>query len=350
MKPFLGLLFICYISTTIADEFSDEEVVNIACKRNPSLRFCRTPQTNDIRKSEPALADKDELIIPPPVPKNVEIQLDSYEDDVEQAKRAKKYQRHLQKVTPPPVRQNILYTILPTLQKKSSNYCAINEFTFATTCAPGKKLRYDLQLFCDEFSRTCGVPNINEYESKRVDKEYYPEGYGQKQKNGHFGVGNSFAMGIGVIPGMTLVGSRGAEVGNLPFLDSIGGMMFNKGSDIGLLGERVGRGPERTMDALKSGIPSFGLNPDTKAADERAQNAALRSLGIPPIPGLAKALGALNKNGKKRKFNGFEPGYDALNKHAIIATGKSDGNNVNLPGGMGTVEYMEGVGMGIGKK
>uniref|UniRef100_A0A0N4ZAV9 MARVEL domain-containing protein n=1 Tax=Parastrongyloides trichosuri TaxID=131310 RepID=A0A0N4ZAV9_PARTI len=345
---------ICYYKTyKFVEDGTSDEVVDIACQRNPNLRYCRTNISKEnLRRSEPNpdININSELVIPPPIPQKEDVFLDSYEDDAEQIKRQKKYGRRLQKVTPPPARQNILFTVFPTLQKKSSNYCAINEYTFATTCAPGKKLRYDLQVFCDEFSRQCGVPNINEYESKRVNKEYYPEGYGQKQENGHLGLGNSFAMGIGAIPGLTLVGSKGADIGKMPFLDSIGGMMFNKGTDIGILGERVGRGPERTMEALKSGVPSFGLNPETKAADERVQNAALRSLGIPPIPGLAKALGALNKNGKKKKFTGFEPGYDALNKHALIATGKSDGNNVNLPGGMGTVEYMEGVGMGIGKK
>uniref|UniRef100_A0AC35U8L6 Uncharacterized protein n=1 Tax=Rhabditophanes sp. KR3021 TaxID=114890 RepID=A0AC35U8L6_9BILA len=331
-----------------SNQESSEDVVAIACKRNPKLKYCRqfnkvqSKPENEVRRAEATFM---EAMVEPPPKTESQVFLDSYEDEVKETRKPKRKMRP----TPAPVRQNILYTVFPTLQKKSARYCQINEYTFAMTCKPGKKLRYDLAIFCDEFSRQCGIPNIHEFQNARPPPPYYPKGYGQKQENGHLGLGKSFAMGLGVIPGMTITGSSGTDVGKMPGLDQMGGLMFNQGTDIGILGERAGRGPERTMDALSSGMPSFGMNPDTKAADEKAQNAALRSLGIPPIPGLAKALGAINKKPSGKKGVGFEPGYDAVDKHALIATGKSDGNNVNLPGGMGTVEYMQGVGMGIGK-
>ena len=51
-----------------------------------------------------------------------------------------------QKVTPSPVRENIMYTLLPTMQKKTIMYCPYNQYTFSLTCRPGKKIRYDLQV------------------------------------------------------------------------------------------------------------------------------------------------------------------------------------------------------------
>lgn len=161
----------------------------------------------------------------------------------------------------------------------------------------------------------------------------------------------------------------------------IGGVMFNDGTDVGILGERTGRGPDRSMSALSRGIPTFGLVPGNEAADSRAADAALRSLGIPPVPGLGKGmhclvekviwkadgcvidrclvldgrecvcplvLGSL-KPKKRGRGPQFEPGYDAINKNAPLAFGRSDGDNVNVPA-VGTVETIHGVGMGIGKK
>lgn len=102
-------------------------------------------------------------------------------------------------------------------------------------------------------------------------------------------MGKSFGFGLGVIPGFEIVSSRGADIGNVPGLEG-GGLMFNSGQDVGILGERIGKSPARTMGALTAGYPSFGLDPNTQSADQRATNAALRSLGIPPVPGLAKSM------------------------------------------------------------
>uniref|UniRef100_A0A7E4UN85 Secreted protein n=1 Tax=Panagrellus redivivus TaxID=6233 RepID=A0A7E4UN85_PANRE len=252
-------------------------------------------------------------------------------------------------VTPAPIRQNIMYTLLPTLQKKTYKYCPYNQYTFMTTCKPGKKIRYDLQVFCQEYSQYCGVPNIHLYPARQAGPEWHPEGYGQKQKNGNLGLGKSFGFGLGMMPGFEVVSSSGADIANVPGLQ-FGGLMFNSGTDLGVMGERIGKSPARTTAALDSGYPSFGLDPNTKAADERAANAALRAIGIPPVPGLAKALGKLNNpTGRKGKLL-FEPGFDAVDKNAPVATGRTDGESVNLPAGLGKVELLNGVGMGIGKK
>ncbi|KAH7698770.1 Protein C38C6.3 [Aphelenchoides avenae] len=238
---------------------------------------------------------------------------------------------------------------MPTLQKKTYMYCPNNQYTFATTCAPGKKLRYDLQIFCEEYSEMCGVPNINLFPSRyRSNGDFHHNGYGQKQENGHLGLGRSLSVGVGIVPGLTFTSARGADVGSMPGLDQIGGVMFNEGTDVGILGERTGKGPDRSMYALSRGIPTFGLVPGNEAADSRAADAALRSLGIPPVPGLGKVLGSL-KPKKRGRGPQFEPGYDAINKNAPLAFGRSDGDNVNVPA-VGTVETIHGVGMGIGKK
>ena len=52
-----------------------------------------------------------------------------------------------------------------------------------------------------------------------------------------------------------------------------------------------------------------------------------------------------SKKGKKRL--GYEPGYGAVNRKALLATGKTDLDNVNVPG-MGEVEITKGIGLGIG--
>ena len=248
------------------------------------------------------------------------------------------------------MRENILYTVLPTLQKKTYKYCPYNQYTFMTTCKPGKKLRYDLQVFCQEYADYCGVPNIHLYPSRTPQEEWRPAGYGQKQKNSHVGLGRSLSFGLGAIPGFEITASRGAEGGNFPGLE-FGGLMFNEGTDLGVLGERTGKSPSRTIGGLENGYPSLGLDPNTARADERAANAALRQLGIPPVPGLAKALGNLRPGlGKRPSKLLYEPGYDAVDRNAPIATGRTDGDSVNLPSTLGKVELLHGVGMGIGKK
>uniref|UniRef100_A0A915CWG2 Uncharacterized protein n=1 Tax=Ditylenchus dipsaci TaxID=166011 RepID=A0A915CWG2_9BILA len=127
-------------------------------------------------------------------------------------------------------------------------------------------------------------------------------------------------------------------------------MMFNDGTDVGILGERVGHTPDRAVGALGRGFPTFGLAPgDTSAADKQAQNAALRSLGIPPVPGLGKSKFSWEVCNLQKKQKGplYEPGYDAINKHSLIATGRTDGDKVSVPM-LGTVESTHGVGIGIG--
>lgn len=102
------------------------------------------------------------------------------------------------------------------------------------TCKPGRKVRYDLQVFCQEFSDTCGIPNLLLYPSRHPNEvlpsssfilqdEGRPVGFGQKQKNGNFGTGRSFGLGLGILPGFEVVGSQGADIGQekLPFLDQV---------------------------------------------------------------------------------------------------------------------------------
>lgn len=64
------------------------------------------------------------------------------------------------------------------------------------------------------------------------------------------------------------------------------------------------------------------------------------------------ALGNLQAPGLGKKPSKllFEPGYDAVDRNSPIATGKTDGDSVNLPATFGKVEILKGVGMGIGKK
>ncbi|VDM72992.1 unnamed protein product, partial [Strongylus vulgaris] len=118
--------------------------------------------------------------------------------------------RPYRSTTPVPLpRQNMLYTVFPALQKEQDwrKYCPVNQYTFQRTCLPGKKLRYDLQIFCQEFSEKCGVPNLNLYPNRFADPsdDGRPKGYGQKQKNGQLGLGRSFGFGLGAIPGQEFI-------------------------------------------------------------------------------------------------------------------------------------------------
>ncbi|CAB3410940.1 unnamed protein product [Caenorhabditis bovis] len=256
----------------------------------------------------------------------------------------------------PPVRQNLLYTIFPTLQKEKDwrKYCPANQYTFQVTCLPGKKLRYDLQLFCQQFADTCGVPNVNLFPSRFANPadEGRPSGYGQKQKNGNFGIGRSWAMGLGAIPGFEVRTSQGADIGDekLPFFNQIGGMMFNTGAEVGVLGKRTGKGPARSMNALARGYPSFGLGGGPTRGDTQFGQEVAKALGVPSLPGLNNVFNKLAKNTKNKKITGYEPGYGAVNPHGPFAIGKTDVDDLNLPGGFGTVELIRGSGMGIGKK
>ena len=61
-------------------------------------------------------------------------------------------------------------------------------------------------------------------------------------------------------------------------------------------------------------------------------------------------LGGLQGPNEKSRKAGplLDPGYDAVDKKAPFATGKTDGNHVDLPGPLGRIEYYRGVGLGIG--
>ncbi|KAK6047688.1 hypothetical protein COOONC_14807, partial [Cooperia oncophora] len=168
-----------------------------------------------------------------------------------------------------------------------------------------------LQIFCQEFSEKCGVPNVNLYPSRHANPadEGRPKGYGQKQQNGQLGLGRSWAFGLGAIPGFEVTSSQGTDIGagNLPFLNQIGGIMLNHGSEIGALGHRTGRGPARSLNALTHGYPSFGL---AGAPTKRRQKAQ---------PGM---FGKLGGNRPKKPVVGYEPGYGAVNPNAPLAIGK----------------------------
>ncbi|KHJ85089.1 hypothetical protein OESDEN_15190, partial [Oesophagostomum dentatum] len=266
----------------------------------------------------------------------------------------------------------------------SCRYCPVNQYTFQLTCLPGKKLRYDLQIFCQEFSEKCGVPNLNLYPSRHPNPDDgRPVGYGQKQKNGQLGLGRSFGFGLGAIPefqkaierkylkltkdknfplqrhtpegihtlGLEVVSSQGADIGSgsLPFLNQIGGIMLNYGTEMGALGQRIGKGPARSMNALTHGYPSLGLAGEPNNGDKKLSQELLKSFGIPNIPGLNKLFSKLGGNKPNKRTRGYEPGYGAVNPHAPIAIGKTDRDAINLPGGFGDVEVEKGGGFGFGK-
>ncbi|VDO22170.1 unnamed protein product [Heligmosomoides polygyrus] len=181
---------------------------------------------------------------------------------------------------------------------KHFRYCPVNQYTFQVTCLPGKKLRYDLQIFCQEFSEKCGVPNINLFPSRRTNPtdEGRPKGYGQKQQNGQLGLGRSFGFGLGAIPGFEVVSSQGTDIGNgnLPFLNQIGGIMLNTGSEMGALGHKIGREPARSLNALTHGFPTLGLAGEPNNGDKKLSQEVLKSFGVPNLPGLNKGIGFLS--------------------------------------------------------
>lgn len=78
-------------------------------------------------------------------------------------------------------------------------------------------------MFCEQYSDLCGIPNINNYPSLtgRDFDDGRPYGHGQKQTNGAIGVGDSFALGLGPVPGFEVVGSRGVDVGPVPLVDQV---------------------------------------------------------------------------------------------------------------------------------
>ncbi|VDM29161.1 unnamed protein product, partial [Toxocara canis] len=149
-----------------------------------------------------------------------------------------------------PFRPNILYTVFPTLQSKSSPYyCEQNQHNFQITCLPGKALRYDLRIFCEEYSTTCGIPNINLYtrRSSQTSSDGRSSSYGQRQKSGVVGVGQSFKLGLGTIPGLEVLASRGIDVGPVPVLDQMDGIVVNQDINLGILGQRISTRPAHSM-------------------------------------------------------------------------------------------------------
>ncbi|CAJ0574826.1 unnamed protein product, partial [Mesorhabditis spiculigera] len=362
---FLYLLVIVVMSVDSRPSLTD-----LACERRPELPYCK-----EYRRQKDAISAEisdDKFKSNRPIEK-----LEGFliEDSKEQEKEEVQTLSPVEDTTPilrsfrttrPPRRQphNILFTLFPTLQKdhREKRYCPANQYTFQVTCAPQKKLRYDLQVFCQEYADICGVPNTNLYPSRtgrNPEDEGRPEGYGQKQKNGNFGMGNSFAFGTGMLPGFSVVSSQGADIGheNLPFFNQIGGMMINNGMEIGATGKRIGQGPARTIDALDRGFPTGnalfgGPGAEPSSADRRATGEFLRSFGIPNVAGLGKILKSLNPPRPRKQLSrglGYEPGYGALNKKAPFASGKVDHDSVNLPGGIGDFEINKGVGFGVGK-
>ncbi|KIH62041.1 hypothetical protein ANCDUO_07681 [Ancylostoma duodenale] len=323
------------------------DLVDIACERNPELPYCKS---RDVRRKQPDTPEDPFEKKFRPQDRNEE------EDDISLELEETTTPRPHRPTTPVPLpRQNMLFTVFPTLQTEKDwrKYCPLNQYTFQVTCLPGKKLRYDLQVFCQEFSEKCGVPNINLYPSRFADHsdDGRPKGYGQKQKNGQLGLGRSFGFGLGAIPGLEVVSSQGADIGNgnLPFLNQIGGIMLNYGTEMGALGQRIGKGPARSMNALTHGYPSFGLGGQPNNGDKKLSQEVLKSFGVPNLPGLNKIFNKLGGNRPNKRVRGYEPGYGAVNPNAPLAIGKVDRDAINLPGGFGDVEVEKGGGFGIGK-
>ncbi|XGW11945.1 hypothetical protein V3C99_012983 [Haemonchus contortus] len=330
----------------------DADLVDIACERNPSLAYCKS---REVRRREPDRPrDPFEEKFEPPSEKEITHERD--EDISLEFEEETTTHRPRRSTTPVPLpRQNLLYTIFPTLQKENDyrRYCPVNQYTFQTTCLPGKKLRYDLQIFCQEFSERCGVPNVNLFPSRRSSQvdDGRPKGYGQKQQNGQLGLGRSFGFGLGAIPGFEVLTSQGTDIGNgnLPFLNQIGGIMLNQGTEIGAMGQKTGKGPARSLNALTHGYPSFGLTGEPNNGDKKLSQEVLNSFGIPNIPALNKVLGKLGGNRPKNRIQGYEPGYGAVNPNAPLAIGKTDRDAINLPAGFGDIETLKGGGFGFGK-
>uniref|UniRef100_A0A0N5AKR9 Uncharacterized protein n=1 Tax=Syphacia muris TaxID=451379 RepID=A0A0N5AKR9_9BILA len=245
----------------------------------------------------------------------------------------------------PTAQTNPFYKMFPNLQSKTDpRFCLQNQYNFQSTCKPSKKLRYDLRLFCQDYADICGVPNINLYPSRYIPPDDgRPVGYGQKQKDGHISFGNSFSLGLGVLPGFEIVNSQGVDIANLPYLENTKGIIVNTGQDVGILGQRIGKGPARTMSTLQRGFPIYNAQEATKD-DKKEQMKALRALGIPPQVG--KALSPTKSNRGKKRI-GYEPGFGAVNRHTFLATGKTDDDSVIVPG-MGEIELVKGIGLGIG--
>ncbi|VDN32413.1 unnamed protein product [Gongylonema pulchrum] len=242
-----------------------------------------------------------------------------------------------------------VYALYPSLLPKdnASLYCSQASLQFQSTCVQGKKLRYDLKNFCQEYADTCAVPNNNNYPDGSDGRPY---GHGQKQTGGAVGVGSSYALGLGPVPGFEVVSSQGVDVGPVPGLDEIGGLVVNRGAELGILGERIGPGPARTIDGLERGFPSLDpLSPTNHVASAEFQKSILRSLGLGNLPGLGRLFGG-RSSGKPKgpRIRGYEPGYGAVNKKALIATGKTDTDSVALPAIVGELELNKGVGLGIG--
>ncbi|RCN35865.1 hypothetical protein ANCCAN_18256 [Ancylostoma caninum] len=309
------------------------DLVDIACERNPELRYCKS---RDVRRKQPDTPeDPFEEKFKPQLPlcnlhyQRVFQDRKEEEDDISLELDETTTSRPRRPTTPLPLpRQNMLFTVFPTLQTEKDwrKYCPVNQYTFQVTCLPGKKLRYDLQVFCQEFSDKCGVPNINLYPNRFADHsdDGRPKGYGQKQKNGQLGLGRSFGFGLGAIPGLEVVSSQGADIGNgnLPFLNQIGGIMLNYGTEMGALGQRIGKGPARSMNALTHGYPSFGLTGEPNNGDKKLSQEVLKSFGVPNLPGLNKIFNKLGGNRPNKRVRGYEPGYGAVNPNAPLAIGK----------------------------
>ncbi|VDM80714.1 unnamed protein product [Strongylus vulgaris] len=130
--------------------------------------------------------------------------------------------------------------------------------------------------------------------------------------------------------------------------------MLNYGSEMGALGQKIGKGPARSMNALTHGYPTFGLtgepsNADKKLsqetlksfgipnlpgyptfgltgeptnADKKLSQETLKSFGIPNLPGLNKIFNKLGGNRPSKRVRGYEPGYGAVNPNAPLAIGK----------------------------
>lgn len=136
----------------------------------------------------------------------------------------------------------------------------------------------------------------------------------------------------------------------MPLLDKIGGFVMNKGTELGILGERIGPGPARTMSGLLRAYPTLDPNsPLNQRAVAELQQNFFRSLGLGSLPGLGKLFDKSSPNtSHKPKIRGYEPGYGAVNKNVSIATGKTDTDAVVLPTLIGELELNKGIGLGIG--
>lgn len=104
----------------------------------------------------------------------------------------------------------------------------------------------------------------------------------------------------------------------------MGGVILNYGTDIGVLGERTHKGPARAMGTL--GLPTAGgvAQHAPQTVEDKLKAIALKSVGIPNIPGLggSKEIWYINPSlHHPRAENSSTPALRGGNPYSIQTPG-----------------------------